>query len=217
MPDKSKNKELKRVKQLTGSYCGPAVFEMLVSGLGVDLNQESMIDSCNVRASVMKVGVPLAVLSHGLKRLYPDLRVWMKNEGTIEDISVLLENGYFVAVDWQGVFNADEYHDDVNESIWEKYKDKLVKTPILTGDQGHYCIVLEVNTKKGYLRFADPYGHYVGKDRFIAIWEFEERWWDDRMVVDEAGKKVRVVENKLMFIVTQKEDVRPVELGMMEV
>lgn len=219
MPDKSKIKELKRVKQLTGSYCGPAVFEMLVSNLGFDLNQDSLVDASNARETVAAEGISLPDLAHGLGRLYPDLKVWKKENAKVEDIKILVEFGYFVAVDWQGIFNSDEYGDEIWNSgnklsnWWRKVKND----PEALGEQGHYCIALEVNTKKGYLRFADPYGHYAGKDRFIAIWEFEERWWDDRIGLDEKGKKVRIVENNLLFVVTQKEDKRPEELGLMEI
>ena len=54
------------------------------------------------------------------------------------------------------------------------------------------------------MRFADPYGHYAGKDRYVALWEFEERWWDDRIDTDEKGKKVYVLEERLIFVVTKK-------------
>jgi len=93
----------------------------------------------------------------------------------------------------------------------------LTNEPIAVGEQGHYCVAFEVNKKKGYLRFADPYGHYAGKDRFVAIWEFEERWWDDRIDRGRNRKGTYVYENRLIFIVTQKGDRKPAELGMVEV
>lgn len=203
----------KRTKQETGSYCGPAVFEMLVSAHGLELDQERMVDACGARSSVMKVGITLKDLAKGLRNLHPELVVWQKLETRLEDIATLLTNNYLVGVDWQGIFTGDEYEDD-EEDKWENFWDKVSRSPVLTGTQGHYCIALEIDLDKGFLRFADPYGHYAGKDRFVATWEFEERWWDDRVDRDEKGKKIRVVENRLMFLVTKVGDEFPTTIGM---
>lgn len=212
----SEKKELKRVKQITGSYCGPAVFEMLVSHLGLNLNQEALVDACEVRNKISKLGVSLTELAIGLEKLVPNLRVWRKADSSIQDIQSLLEKGYYVGFDWQGIFNSDEYGDEIWNSrdrfnYWWK---KTTKQPLAVGDQGHYAIALEVDSKKGYLRFADPYGHYAGRDRFVAIWEFEERWWDDMVERDDQGKNVYVVEERLMFVVAPKKDTSLQELGM---
>lgn len=189
---------------------------MLVSSVGKDLNQEQMVDASGARETVMKEGIPLLDLAQGLKNVHPELTVWGKMNSKINDIEKLLGKGYAVAVDWQGIFTADEYGDD-EEDKWEEFWDKITKAPILKGTQGHYCIVLEIDEKKGYLRFADPYGHYAGKDRFVALWEFEERWWDDRIDKDMQGKKKYVMENRLMFVVTKKGDKFPKKLGMVKV
>lgn len=205
-----------REKQLTGAYCGPAVFQMLVSVFGLEMDQEALVDACEARKTVMKEGIALPGLARGLKKLCPELVLWRKMNSKIDDIGNLLEDGYLVGVDWQGIFNSDEYGDD-EEDKWHEFLDKLYGTSALRGSQGHYCIVLEVNKKKGYLRFADPYGHYAGKDRFVAIWEFDERWWDDRIDRGRNRKGTYVYENRLIFIVTQKGDRKPAELGMVEV
>lgn len=203
----------KRVRQETGSYCGPAVFEMLVAAHGLELDQEKMVDACGARSSVMKVGITLKNLAKGLRNMHPELVVWQKLETKLEDIETLLAKKYLVGVDWQGIFTGDEYGDD-EISKWEIFWNRVIGTPELKGEQGHYCIIMEIDLKKGNLRFADPYGHYAGKDRFVATWEFEERWWDDRIDKNEKGRKVRVVENRLIFLVTKKEDEFPASLGM---
>lgn len=205
-----------REKQLTGSYCGPAVIKMLASGVSVDIGQEALVDACESRNTVMKEGIPLSGLAKGLKRLCPDLVLWQKMDSKVDDISNLLEEGYKVGFDWQGIFNSDEYGDD-EEDKWHVWLDKLYGTPALRGTQGHYCVALEVNKKKGYLRFADPYGHYAGKDRFVAIWEFGERWWDDRIDRSRNGKGTYLYENRMMFLVAQKGDNKPATMGMVEV
>jgi len=209
-------KSFRRVRQKTGSYCGPAVFEMLLSSLGLKLDQEQMVDACGARSSVMKTGIPLVELSLGLKKLYPNLVVWQKTDAKVSEMAALMAQGYWVGVDWQGIFAGDEYWDD-EEDKWEEFWNKLYKLPSLKGSQGHYCVVLELDLKRGWLRYADPYGHYAGKDRLVAIWEFEERWWDDRLDRDTQGIKKYVFEDRLMFIVAKKGDQFPEKLGMVRV
>ncbi len=203
-----------RSKQENGSYCGPCVMQMLLSQYDVVVDQKSIVEACGATEVVMKLGIPLKSLAAGFKKLFPSLSVWQKDYSTIEDLENLVKNGYLVAFDWQGIFTEDEYRDDVLPTRVERLKNWIEKTPELKGDQGHYCIALEVNREKGYLRFADPYGHYAGKDRFVALWELEERWWDDRLDKDENGKAVRVLEERLIFLLTKVDDIFPASLGM---
>ncbi len=210
----------KRVMQKTGSYCGPAVFEMLVSQYGLELDQERMVEACGARNTVMKEGVPLVGLAKGLKSVYPELAVWQKSHSSLVDIKTLVDKDYLVGFDWQGVFTTDEYGDEIwntKDRVGAWWKREIKGEPVEKGDQGHYCIALEIDLEKGFLRFADPYGHYAGKDRFVATWEFEERWWDDRIDTDEAGKKMYVLESRLMFLVAKKGDEFPGTLGMTRV
>lgn len=196
------------VKQETGSYCGPAVFEMLLANLGQEAAQKQIVEACKAEKTVMKAGIPLTDLAKGIEILFPHLQVWQKQNSGIDDIKKLVDNGYPVGVDWQGMFTEDEYGDE----IWNT-RDKIrvwwssiTKEPLESGDQGHYCIVVDVNLTIGYLQFIDPYGHYAGRERFISLWEFEERWWDDKLGQDEQGKKKVILENRLMFVVAPKTD-----------
>ena len=206
----------KRVRQETGSFCGPAVIEMLLAVYGKEVTQAQVVEACNASKTVMKEGIPLRDLAIGVKKLFSDLVVWEKQNSSVEEIKVLVDKGYPVAVDWQGIFTTDEYGDE----IWNS-KDRVsgwwarvTKAPVSVGDQGHYCVVTEVSTKKGVLKYVDPYGHYAGKDRFVAIWEFEERWWDDRLERSAERKMGVVLENKLMFVVAPKTDVFLKTVGM---
>ncbi len=203
-----------RARQETGSYCGPSVMQMLLSQYGLVTDQKSIVEACGATDTVMRLGIPLNALVVGVKKLFPELSVWQKSNSTVKDINILVDKGYLVAFDWQGIFSHDEYGDDVLPTKWEEFKNRFTKVPELKGSQGHYCIALEVNREKGCLRFADPYGHYAAKDRFVALWEFEERWWDDRLDKDESGKTVRVVEERLIFVLTKREDSFPESLGM---
>lgn len=207
----------KRIRQETGSYCGPAVFEMLVSAHGLDLDQERMVEACNASETVMKEGIPLIGLAKGLNKLFPELIVWQKAYSSLADMEVLVAKGYPVGFDWQGIFTANEYGDEIwstKDKVGAWWKREIKGEPVENGDQGHYCIAFELDLKKGFLRFADPYGHYAGKDRFVSTWEFEERWWDDRIDQDKKGKKIYVLESRLMFLVAKKGDKFPESLGM---
>ena len=215
--DLPKEDSFVRSRQETGSFCGPCVMQMLLSQFGILADQKEIVIACGAAETVMKAGIPPKQLILGIKKLYPEVAVWQKSNSNLEDIEKLISGGYLVAFDWQGIFAGDEYGDDVLPGFWEKVATRIKKEPVLLGDQGHYCIALEVNGGKGYLRFADPYGHYAGKDRFVALWEFEERWWDDRLDKDETGKIVRVIEERLIFVLTKMGDHFPASLGMEEV
>ena len=209
-----------RSRQETGSYCGPCTMQMLLSAIGISIPQRTIADAYAKHEVVMREGIPLRGLAKALRKTVKGVEVWQKYGSTVSDIRMLLEANLAVGFDWQGIFDHDEYGDETwgfkarLREKWEKFKG----IPQLKGDQGHYCIALEVNEKRGYLKFADPYGHYAGKDRFVALWEFEERWWDDRIDCDKKTKtKTYVLEKKLIFVVTKKGDKRPIKFGMEKV
>lgn len=209
----------KKVRQETGSYCGPAVVEMLVGNLGKTVTQVEVVEACEAKETVMEFGIPLVDLAKGVKRLFPRLAIWEKHSSTIEDIKAMVDAGYPVVVDWQGIFTEDEYGDEIwnTRNKFGSLVSKFKKEPVSIGDQGHYCIVVDIDIKKGFMEFVDPYGHYAGKSRFVAIWEFEERWWDDRIGLDKDGKKKLIVENKLMFVISVRSDSFLKTVGMKKV
>jgi hypothetical protein len=208
-----------KARQETGSFCGPAVIETLLGHLGRKVSQLEVVEACEAKTTVMKDGISLVGLAKGVKKLFPDLQVWEKQNSSISDIYSLVEHGYPVAVDWQGVFTTDEYGDEIwnTRDKFRLWLSKVKKEPVGKGDQGHYCIVTDVDQAKGYIRFVDPYGHYAGKDRFLATWEFEERWWDDRIGIDQNGKKSLIIENKLMFVIVPITDTFIQTMGMSRV
>lgn len=209
-----------RAKQETGTYCGLAVLQMLLSSYGVNVSQDNLLDACGARATVARDGIPPHLLAKGVTVIAPDLVMWAKRRSSLQDLKDLLDLGYKVGIDWQGIFHVDEYEAEEespkrNWFDWWKRSDE--NEPELKGDQGHYCVALEVDIDRGYLKFADPYGSFAGKDRFVALWEFEERWWDDRIGVDESGKKIYVLEERLMFVIAKKDDLGPEKVGMISV
>lgn len=121
---------------------------------------------------------------------------WKKEEATVGDLDKIV-NKYKVpvGVEWQGVFYEDE-----------------------EGDNGHYCVITEVNKGKGYLKLADPYKKFAGLDRKFRISDFEKRWWDSNEVAIPYSKiKKLVYDRKLMFLITSKKETFPRSLGMIRV
>src|SRR5258706_7186138 len=143
------------------------------------------------------------------------MRLCVKREACLADLVRMgREYNYPVAVNWQGMFEmANEYN--LDSEIGKQ--DQIEEPDGTIGDQGHYSVVIDVDTANNYIRIIDPYGHYAEKDRFFMIQEFLGRWWDDRMDYEPDGSKKYVYENRLMFVVLPKELRFPEELGMVEV
>lgn len=211
---------LNKLRQETGYYCGPAVLSMLLNGLGKDVEQSAIVSAAKLEPKEVSLnGMEIGNLAMAVKSLFADLQVWCKRESSIRDIMGLLKAGMPVAVDWQGVFDHDEYGDELwhHSTPLSRFFGKFNNDPETTGDQGHYVVVVDLDIEAGWVKFVDPYGHYAGKERFLATWEFEERWWDDRLGLDESGKKVRILENRLLFVVTSVDAPPPEELELVKV
>lgn len=118
---------------------------------------------------------------------------WKKINGKISDLDAILNKYKFpVGVEWQGVFY--EYADE---------------------DDGHFAIITKIDKKAGYIRMADPYRSFSGIDRKFKIKFFENRWWDENEVsISGTTRKRRVVDNRVMFVITPKGENWPKKLGM---
>ena len=126
---------LKRIKQITGDHCGPAVLASLFSFVGRRLSQTAVVRSLRLKKKIKSHGVNVKGLAKATSIFGKGEAVfWQKMEAKINDLNVLV-NKYHqpVGVEWQGVFYEDEDE-----------------------DSGHYSIVTEIDTKKGFLKLADP-------------------------------------------------------------
>lgn len=208
---------INKLRQETGYYCGPAVVCMLLGRLGKTVEQSAIVSAAGLEASDVSLnGMEIDSIAKVVKNLFADLQVWCKRESSLDDIMGLLRLGMPVAVDWQGIFDHDEYGDELwhHSTPLSRFFKQFKNEPETYGDQGHYAIVVDINFEVGWVKFVDPYGHYAGKERFLATWEFEERWWDDRLGHDESGKKVRILESRLLFVITSVDAPPPEELGL---
>lgn len=178
---------LKRVAQVTSSHCGPAALVSLFSFLGVRTSQGRIVKSLRAENKIVNTGLVIKDLARGVRMVGKgQFTFWKKENATIGDLDRIVNKYKFpVGVEWQGVFYEDE-----------------------EGDNGHYCVITEVNRPKGYLKLADPYKRFAGLDRKFRISDFEKRWWDVNGLV---------YDKKLMFLITAKKETFPRRLGMIRV
>ncbi len=186
---------LPRVAQITTSHCGPAVLEMLIRFLGFNVTQEEIVDSINVASKLDTHGVTVAELGEATRILFPNLQFWFKEHSNTADLNNIINKyKYPVAIEWQGIFL--EYSDD---------------------DNGHYSIVTHIDLDKNSLLIFDPYPPFAKSDRKFQITQVEPRWWEINEVLDlETNQFKDIRDDHMMFIVTPKDELFPVELGMMK-
>lgn len=186
--------ELTRVRQLTDSYCGPAVLQMLFSFYSFWTAQGHIIEAANVMNRINDHGTTVQDLARAATILAPHFTFWYKDYSIVNDLHELTEvHHHPVAVEWQGVF-GDDYTVDYD---------------------GHYSVITHVNLEEGYLQLADPYPDFAGRDRRFNLVEFNKRWWDFNEVLDPAtGETKHVRDERMMFIVTEPNATFPLEIGM---
>ena len=184
---------MRRVEQITWSHCGPASCVMLLSFLGVDLSQESIVEMGGASYKVEEYGMLVPEMGKAVNRLFPQFQFWYKENGTLQDLTkILKEYMYPVAVEWQGIFYEDSDEDD-----------------------GHYSVVTHIDTTNNIVMLSDPYKRFAGNDRMFHIMEFEGRWWDENEVRDPLTGRVEYkTDNHMMFIITSKDVTFPESLGM---
>jgi len=183
--------EMKRVKQISGYHCGPAVVVELFSFLGKSVSQIGVVRSIRAQKKIKKFGLNINDLAKAANVLgKKEIVFWRKRQGSINDIFTVVEKyKHPVGVEWQGVFYEDEDEDN-----------------------GHYAVITKVDKKGNYLRICDSYSHFAGVDRRFKIRDFEKRWWDVNKI---NGKNI--VDKKMMFVITKKGEAWPKKLGMVKI
>lgn len=190
--------------QISESHCGPAVIQMLLSNLGVEVTQEEVAETGGATDLIELNGMRVDQLALAVRLLAPQAQFWFKEHSTLCELVRLL-NTYRVpvGVEWQGLFEDEDEEEDEEDAE--------------TGDEdyGHYSVVTYANRRKKQLIIVDPYKDYIGRDRIFSFEEFEGRWWDYNEVADPLTGEARLVEDRhMMFIITPQEAVFPLELGM---
>lgn len=185
-----------RVRQITNDHCGPAAVVMLLSHLGLAIGQEELVAAAGAEDKLHDLGMTVDDMAVAIKTLLPEVRMWSKLGGEVGDLETLSNvYKYPVGVEWQGVFEHEDGNDD--------------------DDAGHYSVITGVDRDNGFIRLADPYRLYAGKDRILPLKQFRKRWWDVNEVWDKGRRRRRLVcDERMMFIITPAKEVFPREIDM---
>lgn len=196
-PDRAKRfSRLRIIQQLSESHCGPAVIQMLLENIGVNVTQEQITDAADAAKTIAGHGTRVDQLAKAVNDLAPGARLWYKEHATLRDLRYVLEEAKFpVGVEWQGIFDEDPEE--------------------LDDDYGHYSVIVNIDEERDELIIMDPYKDFVEQSRIIKVSVFLKRWWDYNQVKDpQTGKEVDKKDEDLFFVVAPRETSFPAELGM---
>lgn len=196
-PDPKRFSLLRRIEQISENHCGPAVIQMLLENIGVKKTQEEITEAAGATNTIIEHGTRVDQLARAVHELAPGIRLWYKEQATLEDLIYVLEEcKYPAGVEWQGLF--DEAGDEEDEE-----------------DYGHYSILAHIDQAKDELIVVDPYKDFVEQDRILSINLFLRRWWDYNEVQNpKTGKKRFKKDKQLFFVVTPLAVSFPTELKM---
>lgn len=186
--------QLHKFPQISDSHCGPAVIQMLLDGVGLQMSQEDITRAAGAEFTIQEQGTRVDQLALATARLAPTMKFWYKYHATIEDIRTILRMGYGVGVEWQGLFYATE------EEEAEDYDPD-------DDDRGHYSVISYLDEEEQQLIIVDPYKEFVQQDRIIPVETFLRRWWDTNEVINPyTGQRNIVKDEQLLFFIKPSED-----------
>jgi hypothetical protein len=220
MPRRSKpsvNFHQPQFRQISESHCGPAVIQMLLSNVGVEVSQEAIAEAGGAKDLIEMNGMRVDQLGLAVARLAPQVAFYYKEHATIDElVQVVNQYRYPVGVEWQGLFEDEDSDDEDDEGPLETASGMMLPdSETEEEDYGHYSLVLHADRRKKLLIIADPYKDYFDQDRIFTLQEFERRWYDYNEVPDPlTGRPVLVEDYHMMFVVTRKSTLFPRRLGM---
>ena len=193
--DPKRFSRLRRIEQITENHCGPAVIQMLLENIGVNVTQEEITEAAGATRTIETHGTRVDQLAKAVHHFAPDARLWYKEKASVDDLEYVLDECKFpVAVEWQGLFDDEDEDDE---------------------DCGHYSIISHIDKIKDELIVVDPYKDFVDQSRIMKMSLFLNRWWDYNEVKDpETGKKSFKKDEQLFFVVAPRTVTFPDELGM---
>jgi hypothetical protein len=186
---------LRWIEQITENHCGPAVIQMLLDNISVNVTQEAITEAAGATLTIVTHGTRVDQLAKAVYTLAPNARLWYKEKASEDDLEYALVVGKFpVGVEWQGLFDAVEEDDE---------------------DYGHYSIVAHIDKARDELIVVDPYKDFVDQNRILKMSLFLHRWWDFNEVEDpQTGELVFKKDERLFFVVAPRDTSFPIELGM---
>jgi hypothetical protein len=187
-----------RFTQISESHCGPAVIQMLLQNLGIEVTQESVAEAGGASDLIEQQGMRVDQLNRAVRHLAPQTCFWYKDHANIEElVQIVADFDYVVGIEWQGLFE---------DTLEEETQD---------GDYGHYSMVTMADSKSRKLVIVDPYKDFRSQDRIFTFEFFMSRWWDTNNYPDPLSGEDRLVEDRqMMFIITPEEVTFPLLLDM---
>jgi len=197
-PKRSIDFHHERFTQISESHCGPAVIQMLLEDLGIEVTQVAVAEAGGASDLIELQGMRVDQLGMAVRQLAPQTTFWYKDHSTIEElVRIVTGYDYLVGVEWQGLFE-DTLEDETEDA-----------------DYGHYSVVMMVNSKSRELVIVDPYKDFRAQNRVFTFEFFMSRWWDTNEFPDPLTGKGRLIEDRqMMFIITSKGARFPKLLGM---
>lgn len=203
--------------QISESHCGPAVTQMLLSNVGIEVSQEAIAEAGGATSLIELQGMRVDQLALAVKRLAPAVMFYYKDHATLAELAhIINEYRYPVGVEWQGVFeDEDEPETDAPASKHESQSELPVDSESEDTDYGHYSLVVQAYRRKRQLIIADPYKDYFSQARIFSFAEFDRRWYDFNEVIDpHTGRAELVEDDHMMFVVVRKRVIFPRLLEM---
>jgi ABC-type bacteriocin/lantibiotic exporter with double-glycine peptidase domain len=194
-PDPKKFSRLRWIQQITENHCGPAVIQMLLENIGVNVSQQEITEAAGATHTIETHGTRVDQLAKAVHQLVPIAKLWHKEKASLDDLQYVLDEcKYPVGVEWQGLFDDMDDDDD---------------------DYGHYSVLAHIDKSRDELIIVDPYKDFVDQNRIIKVSTFLNRWWDFNEVKDpETGEKEFKKDEQLFFVVVPLSVTFPVELEM---
>ncbi len=191
--------QVHQITQISESHCGAAVLQMLLETMGVTTDQNTIVAAARAEDSIEEHGLRVDQLAVAANRLAPHLIFWYKYYSSLEDLKYLLAKNIAIGVEWQGLFYQSIEEEEANEE---------------DGDFGHYSVVAFYDEELQQIVLVDPYKDFAQQNRVFALDFFLERWWDTNEIIDRyTGKKEIVEDNRLLFFLTNEEEMLDPNLG----
>jgi ABC-type bacteriocin/lantibiotic exporter with double-glycine peptidase domain len=191
---------IKKVTQQTDCWCGPAVLAMLLDFLGKKVTQDEIVEAARIKTWIEYHGTQPHHMAKALRKLAPEMQLWIKNNATVKDITTLISvHTWPVGVNWQGLF----------------YKTAKEEASYPPEESGHYSILVDLSAKKNQVTLVDPYPGFSTQPRIFSLTWFKKRWWDSIDTKNpDSGRIAKLSTHKSIFLIAPKNVTFPKKLGM---
>jgi hypothetical protein len=206
-----------RFMQISESHCGPAVIQMLLSHLGIDVTQEEVAEAGGATNLIALNGMRVDQLARAVQRLAPQVIFYYKDHTSIDELArVVNDYRHPAGVEWQGVFeDEEEQQPDEVKSGPADQAGLLADSESEDSDYGHYSLVIRADRRRRQLIISDPYKDYFSQARVFGFEEFDQRWYDYNEIPDPiSGKPVLVEDDHLIFVVVRRNVLFPRRMGL---